>query len=129
MCTELLKLHQNPRVSAECNKHVTLNCEVASPREGLSIKRMEWSLNGTSLCTVDKKGVLTTHPVHTVGVFHCDYIHGQLSLVLRKVRPRGAVNSKYTCKMHCNHGVEYMNTAVELRGQSQLSSFFFSGVS
>lgn len=125
LCTELLRLHQNPRISAECDKHVTLKCDVASSREGLSIKRMEWSLNGTSLCTVDKKGEMTTHVVHTIGGFHCKYIHGKLSLVLHKVQPRETVNSKYTCKIYCNRGIEHMNTAVELQGQSQLFSFSF----
>lgn len=124
LCTELLRLHQNPRISAECGKHVTLNCDVASSREGLSIKRMEWFLNGTSLCTVDKKGEMTTHVVHTIGGFHCMYRDGQLSLVLHKVQPR-ETNSKFTCKMHCNQGVQSMNTAVELQGQSQLFSFSF----
>lgn len=125
LCTELLRLHQNPRISAECDKHVTLNCDVASSREGLSIKRMQWSLNGTSLCSVEENGDMTTHPVHTMGGFHCEYIHGQLSLVLHKVQPRQTVNSKYTCKMHCNRGVQHMNTAVELQGQSQLFSSSF----
>lgn len=125
LCTELLKLRQNPRISAECGKRVTLNCDVASSREGLSIKHMQWSLNGTSLCTVDKQGQVTEHPVHTIGGFQCKYIHGQLSLVLHKVQPRETVNSKYTCKMHCNQGVRHMNTAVELQGQSQLFSFSF----
>lgn len=123
MCTELLRLHRNPRISAKCDKHVTLNCAVASSHEGLSIKRMEWSLNGTYLCSVDKKGEMTTHTEYTKGGFHCKYKHGQLSLVLHKVQPRETVNSNYTCKLRCNRGVQHMNTVVELQGQSQFFSF------
>lgn len=119
-CTELMKLRQNPKVTAECDKHVTLNCEINSSPKGLSIKSMEWSLNKTSLCSWDMKKNITRNPVHTLSHFHCHYKHGQLTLNLSKMRPLESASSNFMCKFISNMGTDKIYTAVELQGKSPI---------
>lgn len=102
-------------MTAECGKHVTLNCNVSSPRNVLSVKFMEWSLNKTSLCSVDSEGKITKHHISD---FHCKYTHGQLALILHKVRPLESANSNYRCKLQSEQGARHGYTTVELQGQS-----------
>ncbi|XP_029288942.1 uncharacterized protein LOC115009102 isoform X2 [Cottoperca gobio] len=112
---ELVKLRVSPRIIAECGKQVTLNCNVSSSRNGLSIKHMEWFQNHTSFCSVDSEGKITNHR-HTQSDFHCEYRHGQLSLIFRRVQPLESRNSKpYVCKLQSNNGASHAKTSVELQ--------------
>ncbi|XP_070684639.1 uncharacterized protein [Pempheris klunzingeri] len=114
--SELLKLSVNPKMTAECGKQVTLNCDVSSSREHLSIKHMEWSQNKTSLCFVDVKGKVIKPNSHDRSDFHCEYQHGQLSLVFQRVQPLECGNSKpYRCKLQSNQGAAHGYTTVELQ--------------
>ena len=115
--TELVKLNVSPKITAECGKQVTLNCEVSSSPNGLSIKQMAWIQNQTSLCSVDKEGKIKPH---SRSDFHCEYKHGQLSLIFKRVRPLESGNSKpYTCKLQSNRGASDAKTIVEVQGQCQ----------
>lgn len=111
-----MRLSTTPKITADCGQQVTLNCCVSSSRNGLSVKLMEWSLNRTSLCSVGSEGRLTTHHIPTLSDFHCEYEHGQLSLVFREVRPLDSAN--YRCKLQSKQGAAHKYTAVELQGQS-----------
>ncbi|XP_044046431.1 uncharacterized protein LOC122873589 [Siniperca chuatsi] len=113
---ELARLSVSSEITAECGKQVTLNCDVSSSRNGLSVIRMEWSQNKTTLCSVDSEGNITTHPRHTLSDFHCEYKHGQLSLIFQKAQPLGSGNSKrYMCKLQSNQGALHGYTRVELQ--------------
>lgn len=96
---------------------------------------MEWYLNRTSLCYVDETGNIT-HRIHTLSDFHCEYKHGQLSLIFKKMKPLESANSVYKCKLQSNKGADYIHTKVELQGQSTfiylflflfIFFFFYSG--
>lgn len=108
---ELVKLRVTPKITAECNQQVTLNCNVTSSRNGLSIKHMEWSQNNKSLCSVDGKGLIT--PTNTLSDFHCEYQHGQLSLIFQRVQP--LESGSYRCKLKSNRGALHEYTTVELQ--------------
>ena len=117
MCfsTELVKLTVTPKITAECNKHVILNCDVSSSRnEQLIIKRLEWFRNHTSLCSVDSRGNMTHHK-HTHSHFRCVYEDGKLSLIFRRVQPLDI--GKYRCKLQSNQAALHNYTTVELQGQ------------
>lgn len=112
---ELAKLSVTPAITAECNQQVTLHCNVSSSGNDLSIKHMKWSRNKTSLCSVDDKGKLTTH-THNLSEFHCEYKHGQLSLIFKRVQPLDSGNSKlYMCKLQSNQGASHDYTGVTLQ--------------
>ncbi|XP_045902293.1 uncharacterized protein LOC123969191 [Micropterus dolomieu] len=113
---ELAKLSVSPKISAECGQQVTLNCDVSSSRNGLSVIHMGWTHNKTTLCSVDSEGTITTHHRHTTDTsdFHCEYEHGQLSLIFQKVQPLES-GKRYTCKLHSNQGAPYGHTRVELK--------------
>lgn len=119
MSTELVKLSVSPHIAAECGKAVALNCNVSSSRNELSIKRMQWLLNKKSLCSVDSDRNMRTDNGHATSGFHCEYSHGQLSLIFENMQPvdSGSSNS-YMCKLQSNQGVEHASTTVELEGQS-----------
>nr|XP_046266291.1 uncharacterized protein LOC124070428 [Scatophagus argus]XP_046266300.1 uncharacterized protein LOC124070428 [Scatophagus argus] len=106
------KLNVSTNITAECGKQVTLNCNVTNYQNGLSVKLMAWSRNGT-LCNVDSEGKITTHSGHLQIDFHCEYKHGQLSLILHKVRPLDS--GKYLCKLRSNKGAEHQYTTVKLQ--------------
>lgn len=127
LCTELVTISTSPKMTAECGKHVTLNCNVSSSRNVLSVKYMEWSLNKISLCSVDSEGKMTKHHIHTLSDFHCKYTHGQLSLILHNVRPLESANANYRCKLQSEQGAGHRYTTVELQGQSP-HLFFITAV-
>ncbi|XP_041789875.1 uncharacterized protein LOC121604428 [Chelmon rostratus] len=112
---ELVKLSVSPHIAAECGKAVALNCNVSSSRNELSIKRMQWLLNKKSLCSVDSDRNMRTDNGHATSGFHCEYSHGQLSLIFENMQPvdSGGSNS-YMCKLQSNQGVEHASTTVEL---------------
>lgn len=110
---ELVKLNVSPKITAECGKHVTLNCYVSSSPNGLSIKHMAWIQNQTSLCSVDEEGKIKPHSRTD---FHCEYKHGHLSLIFKRVRPLESGNSKpYTCKLQSNRGASNAKTIVVIQ--------------
>ncbi|KAA8594992.1 uncharacterized protein LOC116705339 [Etheostoma spectabile] len=110
---EFVKLSVTPKITAECGKEVTLNCNVSSSRHGLSIKHMNWSQNNRSLCSLDKEGNITHHK-HTLSHFHCEYKHGtQLSLIFKRVQP--LESGDYRCKLQSNQGAKHQYTRVELQ--------------
>lgn len=112
-----MKLNVSPKITAECGKQVTLNCDVSSSPNGLSIKHMAWIQNQTSLCSVDEEGKIKPHSRTD---FHCEYKHGQLSLIFKRVRPLESGNSKpYTCKLQSNRGASNAKTIVVVQGQCQ----------
>lgn len=113
---ELVKLSVSPTVTAECGRQVTLSCNVSSSLRGLSITRMKWSRNQTSLCSVDEKGDITRHHKHTLSDFWCEYKHGQLSLIFREVQPlESGTSEPYMCKLQSNQGALHKYTTVELQ--------------
>ncbi len=117
--TELVRLSVSHKITAECFKQVTLNCDVATSTHQLSIKHMEWSQGKTSLCSVDSEGEIITHPRHSLSEFHCVYEHGQLSLIFQNVQPlEGGESKPYRCKLQSNKGATHNYTTVELQGQN-----------
>ncbi|KAF1395054.1 hypothetical protein PFLUV_G00007560 [Perca fluviatilis] len=109
---ELVTLSVTPKITAECGKQVTINCNVSSSRHGLSIKHMNWSQNNRSFCSVDNEGNITHHR-HTLSHFHCEYKHGQLSLIFKRVQP--LESGDYRCKLQSNQGAKHQYTIVELQ--------------
>ncbi|KAK9539999.1 hypothetical protein VZT92_002476 [Zoarces viviparus] len=107
---ELVRLSVSPGIVAECGKPVTLNCDASSPGEELSIKHMEWLQNGKSVCSMDT--AIPNH-THSPSDFYCEYKQGQLSLILKRVKPQEKGN--YTCKLHSNQGALSKKTTVELQ--------------
>lgn len=122
LSTDLMRLHVNPKVTAECQKQVSLNCTTASSSEGLSIIQMHWYLKETSLCSVNTEGNITySNPQKN---FRCEYTHGQLSLIIEEVQPlESGDTSPYKCKITSNKGAAHGTTIVELQGKSPLSIF------
>ncbi|XP_034393702.1 uncharacterized protein LOC117733890 [Cyclopterus lumpus] len=109
---ELVKLSVSPGITAECGDRVILKCDVSSSRKGLSIKHMEWFQSRTSVCSVDGEGKIKNH-TQSPSDFYCEYQHGQLSLVLTRVKPLERGN--YTCKLQSNRGALHADTSVELQ--------------
>lgn len=111
---DLMRLHVNPKVTAECQKQVTLNCNTISSLEGLSIIQMHWYLNEISLCSVNNEGNITySNPKRNLS---CEYTHGQLSLIIEKVQPlESGDTSPYKCKIKSNKGAAHGTTIVELQ--------------
>lgn len=114
----MVRLQPNPTVSAACGQRVTLNCDVVSSLDKLSIKHMKWSFNQRPLCSVDAHENVTTHSGDAIKHFHCDYTRGRLSLVLHNVRPTDAINLDFMCKLKSDRGAKHINTRVELQGQN-----------
>ncbi|KAL7403598.1 hypothetical protein ABVT39_002762 [Epinephelus coioides] len=110
---DLVKLSVTPAITAECNQQVTLHCNVSSSQNDLSIKHMKWSQNKMSLCSVDDKGIISTH-THNLSDFHCEYRHGQLSLIFKGVQPLDS-SEPYICKLQSTGGALHRNTAVTLQ--------------
>lgn len=110
---ELVKLSVSPSVTAECGKQVTVSCHASSSQKNLSVKRMEWYLNKTSLCSVDSEGDITEHHRHALGDFNCEYQHGKLSLNIQEVQPMQ--RGDYLCKLQSNMGAKHGYTTVELQ--------------
>uniref|UniRef100_A0A8D0DHE6 Ig-like domain-containing protein n=1 Tax=Sander lucioperca TaxID=283035 RepID=A0A8D0DHE6_SANLU len=111
---KFVKLNVTPKITAECGKQVTLTCNVSSSRHGLSIKHMNWSQKNRSFCSVDSEGNISHH-MHTLSHFHCEYKHGQLSLIFKRVQP--LESGDYRCKLQSNQGAKHQYTRVELQGQ------------
>ncbi|XP_031145386.1 uncharacterized protein LOC116043030 [Sander lucioperca] len=109
---EFVKLNVTPKITAECGKQVTLTCNVSSSRHGLSIKHMNWSQKNRSFCSVDSEGNISHH-MHTLSHFHCEYKHGQLSLIFKRVQP--LESGDYRCKLQSNQGAKHQYTRVELQ--------------
>ncbi|XP_022620749.1 uncharacterized protein LOC111236330 [Seriola dumerili] len=112
---ELVGLSVGPRITAECDKQVTLPCKVSSTQNGLSIKHLEWSTTQTSLCAVNSEGNITYNK-SLFSDFRCEYGERQLSLIFQKVQPL-----KYLCKLRSNKGVLYKYTTVELQECGQIT--------
>ncbi|XP_069553245.1 uncharacterized protein [Brachyistius frenatus] len=111
----LVNLSVSPKITAECGKPVTLNCNASSSQRGLSIKHMEWSQDKATLCSVDTEGEITHHR-DSLSDFHCEYEYGRLSLIFQKMQPLKSGNSKpYRCKQHSNQGTAHGYTRVELQ--------------
>lgn len=115
LSTDLVKLSVTPVITAECNQQVTLHCNVSSSQNDLSIKHMKWSQNKMSLCSVDDKGIISTH-THNLSDFHCEYRHGQLSLIFKRVQPLDS-SKPYMCKLQSTGGASHHYTNVTLQGQ------------
>lgn len=128
LCAEMVKLQPNPSVSAACGQRVTLNCDVASSLDKVSIKHMEWSLNQRPLCSVDVHENVATHSGGGIKHFYCEYARGRLSLVLHEVRPTDTINLDFMCKLKSNRGAKHINTRVELQGQNHGFSSLKSAV-
>lgn len=111
----MVQLSSLPVLYAECGTKVTLKCEVSSPEQGLDVKHMEWSLNGSSLCSVRENQLV--NPTHSQR-HHCMYSHGHLSLILHNVQPQDVGTSTYVCKLRSNRGISDTDTRVEIKGQS-----------
>lgn len=113
-----MELRPSPSVVyAECGTEVTLNCEVPPLTNDLSVKHMGWSLKGSSLCSVDTEGKLSTHRKHSPRPFHCSYTHGHLSLSFPNVQLLDGWNSTYMCKLRSNKGTAHTETTVQFKGQ------------
>lgn len=112
----MVQLSSSPVLYSECGTKVTLKCKVSSPEQGLDVKHMEWSLNGSSLCSVREN--LLVNPTHSQRQHHCMYSHGHLSLILHNVQPQDVGTLTYVCKLRSNRGVSHTDTRVELKGQS-----------
>lgn len=111
---DLMRLSESPKITAECGKRVTLNCNTTSSRRGLSIKQMHWYLNNVPLCSVNNDGNIS-YSNHS-GDFSCEYTHGQLTLFIGKVQPLESGNTMpYKCKIISNKGVAHKTTIVELQ--------------
>ncbi|XP_058495639.1 uncharacterized protein LOC131466444 [Solea solea] len=108
---ELVGLRVSPKITAECGKQVTLQCNVSSSLNGLSVKHMEWS----HLCSVNSEGNIS-YSRGTFGDFYCEYEEGQLSLVFRTIRPdlESRDPKTYRCKLQSNKGAPHEYTTVEL---------------
>lgn len=104
-------------VHAECGTDVTLYCEVAPLKDGLSVKYMGWSLEENALCSVDTEGHLSTQHRHSPRPFRCRYSHGHLSLVFHDVQLLDGWNSTYMCKLRSNKGIAHTTTTVQFKGQ------------
>lgn len=113
-----MELRPSPTVVyAECGTAVNLSCEVPPLTNDLSVKHMGWSLNGSSLCSVDAEGKLSPHHKHSPRPFHCSYSHGHLSLSFPNVQLLDGWNSTYMCKLRSNKGTAHTWTAVQFKGQ------------
>lgn len=112
----MVELSNSPIVYAKCGTAVILKCEVSSPKDGLLVKHMGWSLNGDLLCSIDD--ITPVHHKNRLPVFRCLYSHGNLTLVLEDVQPQDGGNSTYVCKLRSNMGVANKATTVEFKGQS-----------
>lgn len=112
----MVQLSSSPVLYAECGTTVTLKCEVSSPEQGLDVKHMQWSLNGSSLCSVRENQLV--NPTHSQRHHHCMYSHGHLSLILHNVQPQDVGTSTYVCKLRSNRGISDTDTRVEIKGQS-----------
>lgn len=116
---DMVQLNSSSVLYAECGTKVTLKCEVSSPEQGLNVKRMEWSLNGSSLCFVRENRLVnsTNNLKHHI----CMYSHGYLYLILHSVQPQDAGTSAYVCQLRSNRGVSQTETRVELKELSKCS--------
>ncbi|XP_040891070.1 uncharacterized protein LOC121180026 [Toxotes jaculatrix] len=111
LTTQELKLIVIPKITAECDKQVTLQCSVPSSVNGLSIKLMEWSHSRTSWCSVNGERNIT-YKRNTLNDFHCEYKEGQLSVIFQKVQP--LQSGLHMCKLQSNKGPSHEYTTVEL---------------
>nr|XP_040043547.1 uncharacterized protein LOC120825788 isoform X2 [Gasterosteus aculeatus aculeatus] len=109
---ELVSLSVSPDITAECGKPVTLICNASSSQRELSIKRMEWFQNRTSVCSVNEEGDIRNHAPSTRDSY-CEYKHGQFSLTFKSAKPldRGS----YACKLQSSRGARHKVTKVELQ--------------
>lgn len=113
---ELLTLKVREKISAQCGKNVTLDCEVSSPQHGLSIKRMKWYQSGTSFCVVNSEGEVVKNPELVGNDFHCKYRPGKLSLIIKNINPMTSGKSKlFECEVRSNKGTRDKVTTVELQ--------------
>lgn len=113
---ELLTLKVRPKISAECGKHVILDCEVSSSQHGLSIKHMEWYQSSTSFCAINSEEVVITNPEHAANGINCTYQQGKLSLIIKNINPMNSGDSKtFGCKLRSNKGTREESTTVELQ--------------
>lgn len=120
--TELVSLSVSPDITAECGKPVTLTCNASSSQRELSIKRMEWFQNRTSVCSVNEEGKIRNHAPSTRDSY-CQYKHGQLSLTFKSAKPldRGS----YACKLQSSRGARHKVTKVELQGQRPSNCYLY----
>ncbi|XP_037119276.1 uncharacterized protein LOC119129954 [Syngnathus acus] len=102
-------------VTAECNEPLTIHCNVSTWTDGFSVKHMEWSQNGESLCHVDGMGELI-HSNDTKSHIRCEYNKGRLSLIFAKVQPEDSgASNRYMCKLRSNRGVSHGYSRIELQ--------------
>lgn len=116
----MVQLRAAPVLHAECGTDVSLKCEVSSPKQGLSVKYLGWSLNAAPLCFLTENSPINQS--ESLRRFHCMYSHGHLSLVLHNAQPRDGGN--YACKLRSNKGTAHAATRVEFKGQSAYLIFF-----
>ncbi|KAG7486740.1 hypothetical protein JOB18_037802 [Solea senegalensis] len=110
---ELVGLRVSPKITAECGKQVTLQCNVSSSLNGLSVKHMEWSYRKMHLCSVNSEGNISySRDTDKIWDFYCEYEEGQLSLVFRTAQPD--LQNEYRCKLQSNKGAPHKYTTVEL---------------
>lgn len=107
----------SPKITAQCGKQVTLNCNTTLSHQGLSIKLMQWFQGETILCFVDSKGKIITHQRGSLSDFSCEYEDGRLSVIFKTLQPLES-GKNYTCKQRSNKGALSKSTKVELQGQS-----------
>ncbi|KAE8300669.1 hypothetical protein D5F01_LYC00816 [Larimichthys crocea] len=110
---ELVTTSVSPNITAERGKQVTLDCNVSSSLNGLSVIRMQWWYGTSLLCSVDSDGNITPHRESAPSLFHCEYKHGQLSLIFERIVP--LVCGKYTCKLRSDRGMANAATWVDLQ--------------
>lgn len=107
----------SPKITAQCGKQVTLNCNTTLSHQGLSIKLMQWFQGETILCFVDSKGKIITPQRGSLSDFSCEYEDGRLSVIFKTLQPLES-GKNYTCKQRSNKGALSKSTKVELQGQS-----------
>lgn len=120
--TEMVRLDVSPRITAECNQQVTLQCN-ASSTNGLTIKHMQWSRSKSPLCSVNSKGEISYNDT-SLRNFSCQYENGQLSIIFTNLQPLETGHSQhYMCKLRSNKGVKHHYTTVELEGETPFNYF------